>query len=110
LFSFNFLYLGKAGKVAAHMNTTKTHYITSFFFHKLLIYINPDVGYGDYGNPYWQKRYETVFSRMEAIGLKFVGPQFPDGGIQAIPYPNELPVSSKNVPTFRPKRISPNPP
>lgn len=64
-------------------------------------------GYGEGGNPYWQKRYETVFSRMEAIGLKFVGPQAPEGGVQANPWPAELPPGSKNVPTFMPNRKLP---
>lgn len=58
-------------------------------------------GYGEGGSPYWAQRYETVFSRMEAIGLKFVGPQAPTGGLQANPRPLELPENSRNVPTFR---------
>jgi hypothetical protein len=28
---------------------------------------------------------------MEALGMNFIGPQFPDGGIKAIHSPNELP-------------------
>ena len=41
----------------------------------------------------------TVFSRMEALGLPFVGPQAPNGR-QAHPWPKELPPGSKNVPTY----------
>jgi exonuclease III len=77
--------------------------------HKIIVAgdLNILYGYGEGGNNYWKKRYETVFSRMEATGLKFVGPQAPDGGVQANPSPAELPASSKNVPTFRPNRNLP---
>jgi len=61
-------------------------------------------GYGDRGSPYWKARYDTVFNRMEALGLSFIGPQHPNG-IQADPWPPYLPSDSKNVPTFR-KRIN----
>jgi endonuclease/exonuclease/phosphatase family metal-dependent hydrolase len=63
-------------------------------------------GYGEEGSPYWASRYETVFSRMDALGLKFVGPQAPDGRV-ADPWPDELPNSSKNVPTFHTNRQTP---
>ena len=56
-------------------------------------------GYGDYGSPYWGERYGTVFARMEALGLPFVGPQAPNGR-QADPWPAELPRDSRNVPTY----------
>ena len=56
-------------------------------------------GYGEHSSPYWEGRYETVFTRMEALGLRFVGPQAPNGR-QADPWPVELPRESKNVPTF----------
>jgi endonuclease/exonuclease/phosphatase family metal-dependent hydrolase len=36
---------------------------------------------------------------MQAMGLKFIGPQAPNGR-QAHPWPSELPSDSKNVPTF----------
>ena len=42
-----------------------------------------------------------MFSRMESLGLSFVGPQAPGGGCQADPWPAELPDDSRNVPTFR---------
>ncbi len=63
-------------------------------------------GYGEYGNRYWAARYETVFARMSALGLLFVGPQTP-GGRPADPWPDELPESSKNVPTFHTNRQTP---
>ncbi len=69
--------------------------------------LNVLLGYGEEGSDYWRMRYESIFLRMEALGLSFVGPQAPDGGIQASPWPNELPRASKNVPTFRTKRDDP---
>ena len=56
-------------------------------------------GYGEEGSAYWAKRYQTIFDRFEALGLTFVGPQFPKGR-QASPWPLELPRSSRNVPTY----------
>ena len=50
-------------------------------------------------NEYWTRRESTVFDRMRALGLPFVGPQHPDGR-QADPWPDELPKNSKNVPTY----------
>ncbi len=52
------------------------------------------------GSLYWKGRYDTVFDRMAALGLKFVGPQASAGGRQAEPWPEELPEGSLNVPTF----------
>ncbi len=63
-------------------------------------------GHGEYGSPYWAARYGTVFDRMEALGLPFVGPQHPFGR-QAVPWPDELPCVSKNVPTFHSSQQTP---
>ena len=63
-------------------------------------------GYGEHGSTYWAKRYETVFRRMEALRLPFVGPQAPNGE-PPDPWPDELPRSSKNVPTYRTNRQKP---
>ncbi len=57
-------------------------------------------GYGEYGNVYWEKRYNTVFERMAALNLRFVGPQAPHGGRQTPEWPSELPSDSLNVPTY----------
>ncbi len=64
-------------------------------------------GHGEGGSSYWRARYDTVFSRIAAIGLPFVGPQAPDGGELADPWPAELPTGSQNVPTFRVRREIP---
>ena len=63
-------------------------------------------GHGENGNEYWASRYATVFTRMEALGLPFVGPQAPRGR-QADPWPQELPRDSKNVPTYHSNRQTP---
>lgn len=63
-------------------------------------------GYGEHGSPYWASRYATVFARMEAIGLPFVGPQAPAGRL-AEPWPKELPMGSANVPTYHASHQSP---
>ena len=61
-------------------------------------------GHGEGGSKYWKARYDSVFTRMESIGLSLIGPQAPDGGQQVNPWPKELPIDSKNVPTFRTKK------
>ena len=58
-------------------------------------------GHGEHGSIYWASRYGTVFARMEALGLVFVGPQAPHGR-QADPWPSEVPRESRNVPTYYP--------
>jgi endonuclease/exonuclease/phosphatase family metal-dependent hydrolase len=63
-------------------------------------------GYGENGSAYWAARYATVFSRMSALGLSFVGPQAP-AGRRADPWPDELPRSSNNVPTYYTSHQSP---
>jgi len=44
-------------------------------------------------------RDQTIFDRMNALGLKFMGPQYPDGR-RAEPPPQGVPEDTKNVPTF----------
>lgn len=65
-------------------------------------------GYGENGSQYWRDRYATVFDRMAALGLPFVGPQAPHG--QKVPaelWPSELPPDSENVPTYRTRKNDP---
>jgi endonuclease/exonuclease/phosphatase family metal-dependent hydrolase len=68
--------------------------------------LNILLGYGERGSPYWASRYDTVFRRLTALGLAFVGPQAP-AGRSAEPWPAELPRASKNVPTFYTSTQSP---
>ena len=77
--------------------------------HKIIVAgdLNILYGYGEDGNPYWKRRYDTIFDRMSALDMRFIGPQAPDGGIQASPWPKELPADSRNVPTFRTNKSKP---
>ena len=50
-------------------------------------------GYGEHGDERWGRRYASVFSRAESLGLRCVGPAFPDGR-RADPWPQELPEGS----------------
>ena len=57
-------------------------------------------GYGDGGDPsYWEARYRSVFERMTAIGLEFIGPQSPNGRQAETPATGE-PADSRNVVTY----------
>ena len=57
------------------------------------------VWHGFGSNGYWKRRNDTVFDRMDAIGLPLVGPRHPNGR-QAEPWPTWLPEDSLNVPTY----------
>jgi len=63
-------------------------------------------GYGEHGNVYWKSRYDSIFARMESLGLTFLGPQAP-AGRTATPWPEELPPTSKNVPTYHTNHQTP---
>jgi len=63
-------------------------------------------GYGEEGSPYWAGRYATVFARMQALGLPFVGPHAPHGR-SGDPWPDELPRDSTNVPTYHTHSMTP---
>lgn len=56
-------------------------------------------GYGEHGDAYFAARYQSVFDRAAAMGLRLLGPRIPHGR-QAAPWPVELPADSGNVPTF----------
>lgn len=51
-------------------------------------------------------RDQTIWERMDALGMEFLGPQHPDGRL-ADPAPQGLQPDSKNVPTFHTARQSP---
>lgn len=58
-------------------------------------------GYGERGSPYWRDRYATLFARMEALGLPFVGPvagRRPDHRGDR----GEMPTDSDTTPTYWP--------
>ena len=68
--------------------------------------LNSFHGHRPGGDAYCGSRYQTVFTRMDALGVPLVGPQAPHGR-QADPWPDELPRGSKNVPTFHSNRQTP---
>jgi len=51
------------------------------------------------GSEDWPRRYQTVFTRMAAMRLPFVGPQYPHGE-PCMPWPAELPRDGKNSISF----------
>ena len=61
--------------------------------------LNIFYGFGDDGDPYWEARYRSVFDRMQAIGLEFIGPQAPNGRQAEYRLPGE-PPDSQNVITY----------
>ena len=67
--------------------------------HRIVAAGDLTVWHGFGNNAYWKRRNDTVYDRMEAIGLPLVGPQHPHGR-QAEPWPNWLPEDSLNVPTY----------
>ena len=54
----------------------------------------------------WYERDRSVFSRFDALGLEFMGPEHPDGR-RAEPAPQGLPAATRNVPTYHATRGSP---
>ncbi len=50
------------------------------------------------------ERDRTVFDRMDALGLEYVGPRYPDGR-KTDPVPPGLPPETKNVPTYYSLRV-----
>lgn len=62
--------------------------------HRLVISGDSNIlfGHGEHGDAYFADRYRTVFDRAAALGLRFVGPQGPNGR-QADPWPEELPTT-----------------
>ena len=53
-------------------------------------------------------RAQTIFDRMNAIGMEFAGPQWPHGGRRANPTPyDDVPSDTCNVPTFHTNRQTP---
>jgi hypothetical protein len=62
-------------------------------------------GYGEGGSEYWRKRYDTIFARMEALGLPCIGPELPLGVAYSGALAEERPSDSRTVPTFRTRAL-----
>ena len=52
-------------------------------------------------------RAQTVFDRMNAVGMEFVGPRAGEGGRKADPPSDDVPPDTRNVPTYHSNRASP---
>ncbi len=52
-------------------------------------------------------RAQTIFDRMHAIGMEFVGPRAGEGGRMADPPSIDVPPDTRNVPTYHSNRASP---
>ncbi len=69
--------------------------------HRILAAGDLNVDYDDFGRgtDAFSRRANTIFGRMSALGLEYVGPQHPNGR-QADPRPEHLPEDTKNVATY----------
>ena len=76
--------------------------------HRIVAAGDLNIIYGALGqDPQWlTARDQSVFDRMDALCLEFVGPRYPDGR-QADPRPSDLPPETTNVPTYHGPRQSP---
>jgi len=76
--------------------------------HKVLVAgdFNTPHGYGEDDDAYWRDRYATVFTRLEALGLRFVGPRAATGR-RASPRPDERKAGSESVPALVSNRHHP---
>jgi hypothetical protein len=86
---------------SAHRVLSDLSMLMSSRQHRLLVAGDWNVllGYREHGDSWFKDRYATVFARADALGLRFVGPRFPNGR-QAEPWPTELPADSDCVPTY----------
>ena len=74
--------------------------------HRILAAGDLNIDYGaDYGwrersdQRLWYARCRTIWDRMEALGLEYMGPWYPNGR-RADTVPAHAPSDTKNVPTF----------
>ncbi len=76
--------------------------------HRILAAGDLNMAYGSLGNfpQALTVRERTVFDRMQALGLEFLGPQHPRGR-RASPTPHDQPSDTRNVPTFHSTRQTP---
>ena len=67
-------------------------------------------GYGEQGDEYWKARYDTVFERAGALGLRFVGPNTPTGVRRTRGRANFRPTAAACRPFTTRDRTRPPPP
>ena len=75
--------------------------------HRILVAVNMNMIHGvNAGSLSLVDRERTVWARMEALGLEFIGPQLPNDRPANSPQP-DVPANTRNVPTYRTTRQSP---
>ena len=91
---------GSAHRVISDLSAFIAH--TNPSSHRLLAAGDLNTIYGAADNNRLEKpaRAQTIFDRMQALGLEFKGPQWPDADRRADPVPQGLPKDTKNVPTY----------
>ena len=76
--------------------------------HRILVAGDLNIWFGtnaDYAGGF-AVRERTVWDRMAALGLEYLGPQYPNGR-KADPAPQHVPPDTKNVPTFHSNQQTP---
>ena len=75
---------------------------TNLLAHRMVVAGDLNTFYGAKENNRYEKpaRAQTIFDRMQALGLDFVGPQWPDADRRADPVPQGLRKDTRNVPTW----------
>ena len=91
---------GSAHRIISDLSAFIGH--TNPSSHRLLAAGDLNTIYGVAENNWLEKpaRAQTIFDRMQALGLEFMGPQAPDADRQADPVPQGLPNDTRNVPTY----------
>ena len=91
---------GSAHRVISDLSAFIGH--TNPSSHRLLVAGDLNTIYGATENNRLEEpaRAQTIFDRMQALGLEFMGPQWPDADRPADPVPQGLSTDTKNVPTY----------
>ena len=91
---------GSAHRVISDISAFIAH--TNPLSHRLLAAGDLNTIYGAADNSRLEipARARTIFDRMQALGLEFTGPRWPDAHRRADPIPQGLPKDTKNVPTY----------
>ena len=91
---------GSAHRIISDLSAFIGH--TNPSSHRLLAAGDLNTIYGAADNNRLEKpaRAQTIFDRIQALGLEFKGPQWPDADRLADPVPQGLPTDTKNVPTY----------
>lgn len=90
-----------AHSIISDLTAFITHYDAANPTHRILAAgdLNIDYDAGRGSDPF-ARRANTVFDRMDALGMEYLGPQYPNGR-RAEPTPPHLPADTANVVTYR---------